>query len=125
MKEAHKTHPKKQARTKRQARIRAKVWGTSQRPRLSVFRSNKGINVQIIDDAAGKTLVGVSDKKIEKQEVSDRTGKIAQAYALGKVVAEKAKELKIETVVFDRGGYAYHGRVKALAEGARDGGLIF
>ncbi len=125
MKEAHKAQQKSQARTKRRARIRAKIWGTSDRPRLSVFRSNKNISAQLIDDSVGKTLFGMTDKKIQAQEVGDRVAKIAQAYALGKAVAEKARELNIESVVFDRGGYMYHGRVKAIADGARDGGLIF
>ncbi len=109
-------------RLKRHKRVRAKISGTSEMPRLNVFRSEANIYAQIIDDVKGVTLVSASslDKDIEGYG-----GNIAAAAAVGKLVAERAKAKGIETVVFDRGGYLYHGRVKALAEGAREGGLQF
>ncbi|MCX4373796.1 MAG: 50S ribosomal protein L18 [Dysosmobacter sp.] len=109
-------------RMKRHKRVRAKVSGTPEMPRLNVFRSEANIYAQVIDDVAGVTLVSASslDKAIEGYG-----GNIAAATAVGKLVAERAKAKGIETVVFDRGGYLYHGRVKALAEGAREGGLQF
>ena len=109
-------------RLKRHKRVRAKVFGTTERPRLNVFRSEKNIYAQVIDDVNGVTLASASslDKAIEGYG-----GNIAAATAVGKLVAERAKAKGIETVVFDRGGYLYHGRVKALAEGAREGGLKF
>lgn len=109
-------------RQKRHKRVRAKVFGTTQRPRLNVFRSEKNIYAQIIDDVAGKTLVSASS--LEKDFSCDGT-KTDAAKQVGQMVAERAKAKGIETVVFDRGGYVYHGRVKALAEGAREGGLQF
>lgn len=109
-----------QIRLHRKRRIRAKVSGTSEMPRLSVFRSLKNISVQVIDDVAGKTLVSASLKEVKKAK-----NDIAGAKELGKSVAEKCKAQKIENVVFDRSGYKYHGKVKALAEGAREGGLKF
>lgn len=123
---------KRMARARRQHRVRAKVQGSVARPRLSVFRSAKHIFAQIINDSAGRTLVAVSDLSIaaadRKKMIADsgeRKAKIAIAFALGKMIAEKAKTAGITTVVFDRGGFAYTGRVAALADGARDGGLIF
>ena len=109
-------------RQKRHKRVRAKVFGTPERPRLNVFRSEKNIYAQVIDDVAGHTLVSASslDKSIDGYG-----GNIAAATAVGKLVAERALAKGIENVVFDRGGYLYHGRVKALAEGAREGGLNF
>ena len=109
-------------RLKRHKRVRAKISGTPEMPRLNVFRSEANIYAQIIDDVKGVTLVSASslDKEIEGYG-----GNIAAAGAVGKLVAERAKAKGIETVVFDRGGYVYHGRVKALAEGAREGGLQF
>ena len=109
-------------RLKRHKRVRAKVSGTAEMPRLNVFRSEANIYAQIIDDVKGVTLVSASslDKDIEGYG-----GNVAAATAVGKLVAERAKAKGIETVVFDRGGYLYHGRVKALAEGAREGGLQF
>lgn len=102
-------------------RVRKKINGTSERPRLNVFRSNKAIYCQIIDDLKGHTLVAASS-----WEHKDFSGnKTDMAKEVGKVIAEKAKAAGIEAVVFDRGGYLYHGRVKALAEGAREGGLNF
>ena len=109
-------------RLKRHKRVRAKISGTPEMPRLNVFRSEANIDAQVIDDVNGVTLASASslDKAIEGYG-----GNIAAATAVGKLVAERAKAKGIETVVFDRGGYLYHGRVKALAEGAREGGLKF
>lgn len=104
----------------RHKRVRARAIGTKQRPRLSVFRSNKHIFLQLIDDRAGKTLVSAADLKSKKKLTKTELAKSA-----GKKLAETAKEKKIKKVVFDRGGYKYHGRVKAAAEGAREGGLNF
>ena len=109
-------------RLKRHKRVRAKISGTPEMPRLNVFRSEANIYAQVIDDVNGVTLASASslDKAIEGYG-----GNIAAATVVGKLVAERAKAKGIETVVFDRGGYLYHGRVKALAEGAREGGLKF
>jgi large subunit ribosomal protein L18 len=109
------------AREKRHNRVRARMTGTAERPRLNVFRSLNNIYAQVIDDTKGHTLVAAST--LDK-EVSDAV-KIEQAKAVGKLVAERAKGAGISKVVFDRGGYLYHGRIKALAEGAREGGLDF
>lgn len=108
-------------RVRRHARVRTKVSGTSERPRLSVFRSNANISVQVIDDTLGTTLVSLSsvDMKLENG------GNIEAAKAVGAEIAARAKKANINTVVFDRGGYLYHGRVKALAEAAREAGLEF
>jgi len=108
-----------QRRLKRRRRVRAKIIGTAERPRISVFRSNRGISVQLIDDLNGVTLAAV-----QWTEFRD-AGKMEQAEQVGKALAERAKSAGIEQVVFDRGGYQYHGRVKALAEAAREGGLAF
>ncbi len=115
----------RKARIRRHRRIRRKLSGTAVRPRLNVFRSLNQIYAQVIDDAAGRTLVSAST--VDKKLVSDLVGKTKkeQAELVGKAVAERALDAGIETVVFDRGGYLYHGRVKALAEGARKGGLKF
>ena len=112
----------RQARERRHRRIRGKVAGTAERPRLAVFRSNKGIFAQLVDDESGRTLAGASWLGLPK---SFKGNRIEQAAEVGKAVAAAAKKAGIETVVFDRGGYLYHGRVKALAEGAREGGLKF
>jgi len=110
---------KPERRLKRRRRVRAKVVGTAERPRISVFRSNRGISVQLIDDLNGRTLAAV-------QWTEFRGGsKMEQAEQVGKALAERAKSAGIERAVFDRGGYQYHGRVKALAEAAREGGLAF
>ncbi|MCW2953886.1 MAG: ribosomal protein [Conexibacter sp.] len=108
-------------RLKRRRRVRAKVSGTAVRPRISVFRSNRGISAQLIDDERGHTLVAVNWTEAELRESSGSE----QARRVGTLLAERAKAAGIESVVFDRGGYQYHGRVKALAEGAREGGLAF
>lgn len=110
---------KVQKRQRRHTRIRARVSGTAARPRLAVFRSNTSIYAQIIDDVAGKTLAAASDLKLTSGTKSER------AAAVGAELATKAKDLKIETVVFDRGGFLYAGRVKALADAARSAGLNF
>ena len=102
--------------------IRKRISGSAERPRLSVFRSNKGIYAQIIDDVAGKTLVSASSLS---KDFTSEGSKGEQSVAVGKLIAEKAKAAGIDAVVFDRNGYLYHGRVKQLAEGAREGGLNF
>ena len=113
------TRPAKRLRRRR--RVRAKVRGTAERPRLSVFRSNKGLFVQLVDDINGKTLAAVSWIEPEFKSLAS----MEQAKRVGALIAERAKAAGVESVVFDRGGYRYHGRVKALAEGAREGGLRF
>ena len=105
-------------------RIRKKIEGTAERPRLSVFRSNKQIYVQVVDDLNGKTLVSASSKEKSISEKSS-VKKTDQAGLVGKLIAEKCKDKGIESVLFDRGGYKYHGRVKSLADAAREGGLKF
>ena len=114
---------KKQARKKVRSSIRSKIFGTSDVPRLAVFRSNKQIYAQLIDDTVGKTLAAASSN--DKNLADFKGTKIDQATAVGKSIAENAKSAGIETVVFDRGGFLYHGRVKALAESARESGLKF
>jgi large subunit ribosomal protein L18 len=104
-------------------RIRKTIKGTSARPRLSVFRSNAQIYVQLIDDTSGITMVSASSK--EKSVADSKGNKIEQAAKVGKLIAEKCKEKGIDSIVFDRGGYKYHGRVKSLADAAREGGLKF
>lgn len=119
------TQKKAASRERRHSRVRAKVAGTPQRPRLNVFRSVDNIYAQVIDDLAGNTLVSAStiDKEVVKQ--LEGKNKVEAAKIVGKVLAERAKNAGINAVVFDRGGYQYHGRVAALAEGAREGGLEF
>jgi large subunit ribosomal protein L18 len=111
----------RRARERRHKRVRSKVTGTSERPRLVVFRSNRGIEAQLVDDLEGKTVAAASWLHLKKFKGS----KTEQAAEVGKLLAQNAKTAEIETVVFDRGGYLYHGRVKALAEAAREGGLRF
>src|SRR5215208_2447517 len=108
-------------RLKRRRRVRAKVHGSAERPRISVFRSNRGIFAQLVDDDSGRTLAAVNWTEAELRSLP----RMEQANKAGAVLAERAKAAGIEAVVFDRGGYRYHGRVKALAEGAREGGLTF
>ena len=113
-------------RKRRHVRVRAKVSGTAQRPRLNVFRSAAHIYVQVIDDIAGHTLVAASDLEDEVVKLAgDGAAKVARAKAVGQVIAARAKEAGVNTVVFDRGGFLYHGRIKAVAEGAREAGLEF
>ena len=117
---------KLELRARRHIRVRAKVVGTADRPRLTVFRSAKHIYAQLIDDAAGKTLAAARDTEIKKPEAPEGlVAKTALAYAIGTLIAEKAKKAGLAAVVFDRGGYAYYGRVNAVADGARAGGLEF
>jgi large subunit ribosomal protein L18 len=112
---------KRQRRLRRRRRVRARVTGTTQRPRLSVYRSNRGVFAQLIDDGSGHTVAAVNwiEPELRKLTASE------QAKRAGELLAERAKAAGVETCVFDRGGYQYHGRVKALAEGAREGGLVF
>lgn len=132
---------KSKKRHRRHQRVRAKIFGTKECPRLSVFRSSKHIYAQLINDEKGKTLVASSDQEFLKPSVKARqsskskkespslkekkAGKVAVAYRVGKLIAQKALKMEVTKVIFDRGGYKYHGRVKALAEGAREGGLKF
>lgn len=113
---------KRQKRIRRHSRVRGKVIGTENRPRLSVFRSNKHIWAQLINDLDAKTIVSAGDLELQKGKEKEKTSK---GERVGLLIAEKAKEKKITRAVFDRGGYAYHGLVRALAEGARRGGLRF
>lgn len=113
------------ARLRRHVRVRKHVFGTSDKPRLNVFRSLTSIYAQIIDDNAGQTLVSASSIDHDLREKMEGLTKTEQAKLVGKAVADRAKEKGIETVVFDRGGYRYAGRIKALAEGARESGLVF
>lgn len=106
---------------RRHGRVRAKVSGTGARPRLSVFRSNKGLYLQLIDDSKGATIVSVHTKELDATKGS----KVEQAFLMGKAIAEKALAKNIKQVVFDRGSYKYHGRTEAVAQGAREGGLEF
>jgi large subunit ribosomal protein L18 len=115
------TLTKPQARRRRHHRIRGKLSGTAERPRLVVFRSNKGISAQLVDDLSGRTLAAATWLGLK----SFKGTKTEQAAHVGKLLAESAKGAGIESCVFDRGGYLYHGRVKALADGAREGGLNF
>ena len=110
------------ARLRRHRRVRGKVSGTAERPRLAVFRSNRGIAAQLIDDTSGKTLAAASWLDAKK---SFKGNKSDQAAEVGRLLAEAAKKAGVESVVFDRAGYLYHGRVKALANAAREGGLTF
>jgi large subunit ribosomal protein L18 len=112
---------KEQARLRRHRRVRSKITGSAERPRLAVYRSNARIYAQLIDDASGHTLASAStgEKQLAKTSRADGPA------AVGKLIAERAKAAGIETVVFDRGGYLYRGRVKALADAAREGGLVF
>jgi large subunit ribosomal protein L18 len=112
----------RKARERRHKRVRGKIVGSAERPRLVVFRSNRGIEAQLVDDLEGKTLAAASWLHLKK---SFKGSKSEQAAEVGKLLADNAKKANVETVVFDRGGYLYHGRVKALADAAREGGLKF
>lgn len=109
----------------RHARVRNRVTGTPERPRLCVFRSLRYIYAQVIDDSRGHTLASASSSEAEVQNIGPTKPKISVSQAVGKLVAQRAQSMGITQVVFDRGGYKYHGRVKALAEASREGGLIF
>jgi large subunit ribosomal protein L18 len=115
------TLTKREARLRRHRRIRGKVFGTAERPRLVVFRSNRGIEAQLVDDTEGRTLAAAGWRHLK----GFKGTKTEQAAGVGKLLAENAKKAGVEVAVFDRGGYLYHGRVKALAEAAREGGLRF
>ena len=123
MRPIHKPKTRGQRRYRRHLRLRKKVQGTENRPRLAVYRSLKHVYAQIIDDDRGRTLIGLSDQA--KEVVAEGEGKIAVSFAVGKLLAERAAAAGIKSVVFDRGGFPYHGRVKAVADGARKGGLEF
>ena len=112
---------KRQARLRRRRRVRAKVSGTAERPRLSVYRSNRGVFAQLIDDRAGRTLAAVNWTEAELRKLNGKE----QAKRAGELLAERATKAGVKTCVFDRGGYQYHGRVQALADGAREKGLSF
>jgi large subunit ribosomal protein L18 len=112
---------KREARLRRRRRVRARVVGSAERPRLSVYRSNRGVFAQLVDDAVGRTLAAVNWTEPELRKLTAA----AQAKRAGELLAERAKAAGVESCVFDRGGYQFHGRVKALAEGAREKGLIF
>ena len=111
----------REARKRRHRRVRSKLTGTAERPRLVVFRSNRGIEGQLVDDLEGKTIAAASWLHLK----SFKGSKSEQAAEVGKLLAQRAKDAGVETAVFDRGGYLYHGRVKALADAAREGGLEF
>ncbi|UJF27041.1 50S ribosomal protein L18 [Planococcus sp. 107-1] len=114
---------KNASRKKRHARVRSKITGTAERPRLNVFRSNKYIYAQLIDDTNGVTLVSASS--MEKDFTGESTGNLEAAAKIGETIAKRATEQGLNSIVFDRGGYLYHGRIKALAEAARENGLQF
>lgn len=117
---------RRESRQRRHRRVRKKVHGTATRPRLCVYRSLKHIYAQVVDDQTGRCLLTVSDLSQEvRSRLGDVKGKTGVSALVGEVVAEKVREMGIETIAFDRGGYIYHGRVKALADGARKGGLKF
>ncbi len=112
---------KQAVRLRRRRRVRAKVQGTAERPRISVRRSNRGVFAQLVDDVAGRTLASVAWTEADLRDLKP----MDQARRAGALLAERARSAGIDSAVFDRGGYQYHGRVKALAEGAREGGLVF
>lgn len=114
-----------QVKARRRARVRARIHGTAARPRLTVFRSLRGMYVQLINDDAGVTIASAHAKTTPTGDAGGRTGKVATAYLLGSSIAKQAKAAGVDAIVFDRAGYRYHGRVAAVAEGARDGGLNF
>ena len=120
-----KSSTKNDRRVRRQKRVRAKVFGTAVKPRLCVFRSLRHVFAQLIDDEKSKTLISVHSKNVKSGDASGRKGKVSVAYLTGKTLADKAKTLNIKSVVFDRAGFKYHGRVSAVADGAREGGLEF
>lgn len=117
--------PRSVSRKRRHVRVRSKIQGTAERPRLNVYRSLEHIYAQIIDDVSGNTIVSSSTISRDMRSDLAPLSKLEQAKAVGKAIAESAREKGIEQVVFDRGGFPYHGRIKALAEGSREGGLVF
>lgn len=114
---------KEKKRQRRHKKIRTEIAGTADRPRVSVYRSNKHTYGQLIDDNSGDVLVAANDMEVDAEEIEDSNRKVALAFEVGKLLAKKAQKEDLEEVVFDRSGYKYHGRVKALAEGMREGGL--
>jgi len=116
---------RERSRVRRHHRVRLRVFGTAQRPRLNVFRSNAHISAQVIDDTTGRTLVSASSLDKELKDKVKNGGNVTAAVAVGRLVAERALKANVTAVVFDRGGYKYHGRVKALAEACREKGLKF
>ncbi|MCH8125983.1 50S ribosomal protein L18 [candidate division KSB1 bacterium] len=123
-----KLYKTKKNRIKRKLRIRSTVSGTAERPRLTIYRSQRHIYAQLVDDLAGKTITGISTLSPQLKSAVEKAkekGKIELGFLIGNEIAKKAKDLKIESVVYDRNGFIYHGRVKAVAEGARKGGLKF
>ncbi|MBR3103475.1 MAG: 50S ribosomal protein L18 [Lachnospiraceae bacterium] len=116
---------RQKVREKKHLKIRNRFSGTAERPRLAVFRSNNHMSVQVIDDSAGKTLVAASTMEKDIKAKLEKTNNVEAAKALGEIIAKRALDKGIETVVFDRGGYIYHGKVAALAEAAREAGLQF
>ncbi|PKM91270.1 50S ribosomal protein L18 [Candidatus Falkowbacteria bacterium HGW-Falkowbacteria-1] len=118
----NKQKEKKNKLDRRHKKIRMKIVGISSRPRLNVFRSNKGMYLQLIDDSTGKTLVSVNSKEVKD---TGKLKKVEKSFEMGKILGERALKANIKEAVFDRGGYKYHGRVKAVAEGAREAGLKF
>ena len=127
MSQKKRTNPRHARRARRHISIRKRISGSADRPRLVVFRSSKNIEGQVVNDDASQTLVGVSTlaPEVKGLELEDEHKNLQRARAAGKLLAERAREKGIETVVFDRGGFKYHGRVQAFAEGAREGGLEF
>ncbi len=123
MRSIHRPRTRSQRRYRRHMRVRRKIHGTAERPRLVVFRSLKHIYAQLVDDEHGRTLVGASD--LSKDLERDKPGKVGAARAVGQLLAKRAGSHGVRSVVFDRAGYRYHGRVKAVADGAREGGLEF
>ena len=123
MRPIRKPKTKREQRDRRHLRVRKKISGTPERPRLVVFRSSKHIYAQLVDDVARRTVLAVSD--LTRDLSSEGTGKTARSRAVGRLLADRAKGQGVTRVVFDRGGYRYHGRVKAVADGARQGGLEF
>ena len=119
------TKQRRERRERRHRRVRKKVVGTTERPRLVVFRSLKNIEAQVVDDTKGVTLFGISTLTADVKSEATELSKTARGRLAGKLIAQRAKEAGVTRVVFDRGGYLYHGRVKAFAEGAREGGLEF
>jgi large subunit ribosomal protein L18 len=122
---SHSTNDKQTARVRRHFRVRKKVAGTAERPRLAVFRSNKHISAQVIDDRTGRTLAAAATVEPTVRGAGSGTGNKAAAVAVGRLVAERARAAGITSVVFDRGGFQYHGRVAAVADAAREAGLEF
>ena len=123
MRSIRRPRTREQRRFRRHLRVRRKIRGTAERPRLVVFRSLKHIYAQLVDDDQGKTLVGVSD--LSKELKREKSGKVGAAHAVGQLLADQAGEQGVRSIVFDRAGYRYHGRIKAVADGARAGGLEF